>query len=116
MDTETCKYYLTWLLCFKFSKKDYQKKIFKKRLPCSHAVCLLILGKAMKSVIKCLYLLGARKYNMSLLIIMLLSLVILLWNYSKVVVVNYMILSENPDHILNILIKKKLERASFKNT
>ena len=40
-------------------------------------------------------------------IIMLLSLIILLWNYSKVIVVNYMILSENPDHIVNTLIKKK---------
>lgn len=61
----------------------------------------------MKSVIKCLYLLGARKHNVSVLIIMLFSLIILLWNYSKVIVVNYMILSENPDHILNTLIKKK---------
>ena len=61
----------------------------------------------MKSVIKCLYLLGARKYNVSSLILMLLSLIILLWNYSKVVLVNYMILSENSNYILNTLIKKK---------
>lgn len=46
--------------------------------------------KAMKSV-NYLYLLEGIKYNVSLLIIMLLSLIILLGNYCKEVEVNYMV-------------------------
>lgn len=46
----------------------------------------------MKSAMKYLCLLGAIKYSVSLLTILLLSLIILLENYSKEVELNYMVI------------------------
>lgn len=78
-----------------------------KRIICSHPVYLVVLMKVMKSIIKYLYLLGAIQYNVSVLIIILLSLIISIKELLQRSRSTLYGSSVNPDQILNTLITRK---------